>query len=138
MSERSAMVRPLVLVCGDRNWTDRAMIRAQLNSMRSFNGPFTVIHGDCRGADRIADEEARKLGIAVVPCPANWKAHGKAAGPLRNRLMLEYRPALVWAFHDNLQASKGTKDMVKAAREAGCKIVHFTHEIEPALAMARP
>jgi hypothetical protein len=122
--------QPLVLICGDRDWTDREMIRAKLVTMKSLIGPFMVIHGDCRGADKIAGSEAVKLGLHVMAMPANWSLNGKNAGPIRNRLMLQYEPDLVWAFHDNLQASKGTKDMVKAAREAGVKIVHFTHPIE--------
>jgi YspA, cpYpsA-related SLOG family len=108
-----------VLVCGDRNWTDRQVIEDRLRLLPSQT---TIIHGDCRGADKMAGEVARSLGFDVVPCPADWGKHGRAAGPIRNREMLKMRPNLVIAFHDDLGKSRGTKNCLMQALEEGVGI----------------
>ena len=119
-----------VIVCGDRNWTDEHAIRCVLSRWsREPLGIAAVIHGDCRGADLIAAKVAAEMGIPVEPFPADWRQHGRAAGPIRNRQMLnEGRPALVFAFHDDIDGSRGTKDMVAAATAAlGAEnVVHYT------------
>ena len=57
--------------------------------------------------------------MAALAYPANWKKHGRAAGPIRNKQMLEEaKPDLVIAF----PGGAGTANMVKQAREAGVKV----------------
>lgn len=99
-----------VLCCGDREWTDFDKIYQCLSL---FLPGTVVIHGDCTGADRLSGKAAFLLGFGVEPYPANWKEHGKLAGPIRNREMFaKSHPDFYLAFHSNLPASKGTKDMV--------------------------
>ncbi len=76
-----------------------------------------LIHGDCRGADKLAASVALEFGFDVHPYPADWDKHGDAAGPIRNRQMLDLKPDLVIAFHANYSKSKGTKDCVTEARK---------------------
>jgi hypothetical protein len=106
----------VVLVCGDRNWDDYDTIRKELKKLPKGS---VIVHGDCRGADKIAGEVAMELGLKVIAFPAEWGKYGKSAGPIRNAKVLEEtRPDLVLAFHDDLENSKGTKDMVyRAAKE---------------------
>lgn len=78
-----------------------------------------VIHGDARGADRLARQAAIVLGVAHRGYPADWRVYGRAAGPIRNGVMLRTeRPAMVLAF----PGGKGTADMVKQARRAGVPV----------------
>lgn len=64
-------------------------------------------------------------GVQHITVEAAWHNYGKAAGPRRNRKMLdEYDPDLVVAFHDDLDASKGTKDMVDYATSQGVQVYH--------------
>ena len=66
----------------------------------------------------------------MVGVPANWVKYGRAAGPIRNRRMLELVPPdLVVAFHDDLESSRGTKDMVIAARQAEIPVRLITQKI---------
>ena len=58
-------------------------------------------------------------GIDVNAKPADWKRHGRAAGPIRNGEMLKDRPDLVVAF----PGGKGTANMVTQATNAGIEIV---------------
>lgn len=95
-----------LLICGDRNWTNRDLIRKHILRLK----PDVVIHGACRGADTIAGEEALDLEVEqIVAFPAKWSLSPKAAGPIRNSLMLKLgKPDLVLAFHNDLDASRGT------------------------------
>jgi hypothetical protein len=114
-----------LLVCGSRDWTDRVLIRSTLASLAEVD---VVIHGAAPGADRLAGEVARELGIPVLAFPADWDKHGRAAGPIRNAQMLrEGRPHLILAFHDALEHSRGTRDMVAKAKRAGRPVRLITH-----------
>lgn len=102
----------LTLVCGDRDWTDGSLIEKRLQILPLTT---TILEGGCQGADLLAREAALKLGLDVIEIPANWIRHGKAAGPIRNRQMLDLEPTLVIAFHPHLSTSKGTYDCVREA-----------------------
>lgn len=109
-----------LLVCGGREWVDRDLIRSVLTAAVRGWGVVRVVHGDCRGADRIAGEVAGELGLPVRRIPADWKRYGKRAGPIRNQLMLdECSPDAVIGFHADLANSSGTKDMVRRAENKG-------------------
>ena len=114
-----------LLICGNRNWTDAGMIASVLHELQ----PDIVIEGEARGADRLARIEAEKLGIGVLKFLADWNKYHRAAGPIRNAQMLkEGQPDMVVAFHDDLNSSKGTKNMVAIARKAGIPVRVEKHE----------
>lgn len=114
-----------VLCCGDRRWVDYELIKRQLVKLPKDT---VIIHGDCRGADRIAGFVAEQLQLEVVKFPANWSKFGRAAGPIRNQQMLEEgKPDVVYAFHDRLMLSKGTADMIRKAEKAGVPHTVFAH-----------
>lgn len=106
-----------VLVCGGREYRQRARVWYALDQYHAKHGPIeVVIHGCARGADLLAKEWAHARGIAELPFLPDWKGRGKAAGPIRNQQMLdEGRPTVVIAF----PGGNGTADMVRRAREAG-------------------
>ena len=109
----------VVLVCGDRNWANRTSIA---NCLKLLPRGTTIIHGGARGADSIAGEEAKKLGLAVEIFPAEWDKYGTAAGPIRNIKMLDRNPHLVIAFHPDLAKSRGTAHTVREARKRQIKV----------------
>lgn len=66
---------------------------------------------------------AHQLGYETMDFPADWDKYGRSAGPIRNGEMLKQgKPDLVVAFHDDIENSKETKDMVRQAREAGIPV----------------
>lgn len=69
-----------------------------------------IVHGGTPGADALAGEwsVANGYGSATV-FEADWKTHGKAAGPIRNSQMVEYANYFI-GFWDG--RSTGTKDMI--------------------------
>ena len=110
-----ATTRPLkVIVCGGREFDNYELVLAVLWSLNIG----VVIQGAARGADTLAAKAARGLGIEVIACPAEWKAHPRSAGPIRNREMLKHKPDAVIAF----EGGNGTADMVEAADAAGVAV----------------
>lgn len=109
-----------VLICGDRNWTDYSRIFRFVASLPTGS---IIIEGAARGADFMAGQAAREVGFQVLEFPANWAKFGRAAGPIRNvQMMTEGKPDVVVAFHDDLEHSKGTRDMVNRAKKAGLPV----------------
>lgn len=111
-------IQPMVkvVVCGSRFWLNQDIIRKRLLELQSNT---IVIEGGCGGADLLARNIALDIGLEVVEFPAAWKKYDKAAGPIRNIKMLDTKPSLVIAFHDDLNSSKGTKHIVTEARKRG-------------------
>lgn len=109
-----------VLICGGREYNDTEKMYEFLDRIHKDLQITTVIEGDARGADRIAGFWARKNKIDNVKFPADWDAHGRAAGIIRNKQMLEEgAPDLVIAF----PGGRGTANMVFIAKEAGVEVV---------------
>ena len=103
-----------VLVCGGREYDDKARVFAVLDEIN----PTFVIHGNARGADSLAHEWAISRHRHGVACPANWARDGRRAGPLRNQRMLGHGPDLIIAF----PGGRGTADMVARAQKAGIPV----------------
>lgn len=131
-----------VLICGDRNWNNFTVLLRELTLVNDTQGIAVVIEGEARGADQMSALAARSLGIPearILKFPADWKTHGKAAGPIRNRKQFnEGRPDLVLAFHNDIASSKGTKDMVRVAMKAGVETHVFTEKGEVNVRLRQP
>jgi hypothetical protein len=108
-----------ILITGDRDWNKPLIIR---EAIRSFM-PCSVIQGGARGADSLAFFACKILNVDCKTYAANWEVYGRAARPIRNRLMLtDGIPDIVLAFHNNIFKSRGTKDMVKQALKRGITV----------------
>lgn len=115
-----------VLVTGDRDWWDSNLIFAELDQLE----PDVVIHGAARGADVMAGDWARLHSVVCISVPAQWNKHGRAAGPIRNQEMLAYSPDFVLAFHDDIDHSRGTADMIRRATVANLRVKLVSHRPE--------
>ena len=108
-----------LLVCGGRDYTDRAALCAALDRVHARRGIELIIHGAARGADTLAAEWAKVRGIPSRPFPALWDVDGKAAGFIRNQRMLDCgKPDGLAAF----PGGRGTADMINRARSAGVPV----------------
>lgn len=113
-----------VLVCGGRSFNDAKRLFAVLDSYDHDLDFSMVIEGAADGADTLARTWAEAKQIPVRSFRADWKRHGKAAGPIRNERMLrEGRPDLVIAF----PGGAGTANMIGLARIAGVETI----EVKP-------
>lgn len=110
-----------ILICGSRGWTDPRIIWRDLEVLAEMHPDAEIIHGAARGADTIAGEAAKALGLKVTEVPAQWTQFGPSAGPIRNKQMLDMAPDRLIAYRCAGE-SKGTDHMVKIARRAGVPI----------------
>jgi YspA, cpYpsA-related SLOG family len=62
-----------VLVCGDRNYLDIKQIRETLILFLSDKENICLVHGDCKGADKLSEIVAKEMKLKIQPCPADWK-----------------------------------------------------------------
>lgn len=79
-----------------------------------------IISGHASGADALGERYAQERGFQLETFPADWKAHGRAAGPIRNARMASAANALI-AFWDG--KSRGTKNMIEIAKNHNLKVV---------------
>jgi len=118
-------MRVRALVCGGRHFHKRTFLFATLDRLDAELGITDVIEGEAPGADQLAALWASQRGKNLHPFPADWGDHGRAAGPLRNKRMLEEgHPDIVIAF----PGGKGTANMVAQARKAGVRVVEVSEK----------
>lgn len=124
-----------VLVTGGREYCGRNRVFQVLDRINRDQFIGCVLQGECSGgADRWAREWAKHNGR---PCPntfrADWDAaekltgHREAAGPIRNKKMVDTRPDLCLV----CPGGKGTSSCAKLARAAGIKIVTVEEVLAP-------
>ena len=120
--------RELVIAAGggrDLAWPHQR-VAAELLARSGGRLVHLLLHGGARGADAAIARAAHQLGWSALVLPAEWRRHGRAAGPIRNRQLLalavakaEARPSpgvstsvLVVAF----PGGSGTASLVREAR----------------------
>ena len=104
-----------ILVCGGRDFSNLPAVVDELEPLK----PTEIIHGGASGADKLAGIFAKGWDLPCRVFPADWKTHGKAAGPIRNKQMLdEGKPDLVVAF----PGGRGTENMIQQAERAGVPV----------------
>ena len=78
-----------------------------------------VVSGTARGADTFGENWAKAHKIPLKKFPAEWKKYGRAAGPIRNKQMVEYSDQLIAFIYPN---SRGTANMINQAKKLGLKV----------------
>ncbi len=110
-----------VLVCGGREFKDANLVSKVLAEVFTTQPNMVLACGGARGADALAERWGLVVGVPVCVYHADWKTHGRAAGPKRNQHMLEnFKPDLVVEF----PGGRGTKDMVRRARAARVPVLN--------------
>ena len=102
----------------DRNLTE-AELGLTASLFRAYKGEKVLV-GDCPTG---VDEAVRGFHWTEAPYCADWKEHGKAAGPIRNQRMIEDADMLV-AFPGH-GYSRGTRDCIKRAKAKGIPVIVF-------------
>lgn len=116
-----------LLITGTRKGWDHQILTDALTDalLRLGTGDGTVlVHGAAPGVDRQAAYIWKGWGLEDEPHPAQWEAHGKAAGPIRNQEMVDLGADLCLAFiHPD---SVGTVHCARIAEAAGIPVERFT------------
>lgn len=104
--------------CGSRTWADPAPIREALSSLPKAT---VIVAGGARGADKVAEREARRMGFALEVYPARWEEEGRGAGYRRNERMVNL-PGVedIFAFRRG-EISRGTDHTIRLSEQAGLR-----------------
>jgi len=87
----SGPARSFVIAAGggrDLAWSHQR-IAAELLARSGGRLVHLLLHGGARGADAAIGRAAHQLGWPSLVMPAQWLLHGRAAGPMRNRELLQ-------------------------------------------------
>jgi hypothetical protein len=105
----------IMLISGYRKFENYDVFKSALDGVIVELGlPKLLLQGECKtGADQLAKRWCIENDVACEGFPANWEL-GKRAGPERNTIMLNKADVVCAFIH---KESKGTKDVVKKARE---------------------
>lgn len=122
-----------VLVCGGRHFSNYSVLSSILDDCLTkcnYGEEIEIVSGGCKGADSLAERYANENNIAMKIFPANWTKYGKAAGPIRNKEMVNYIKnynSIVVAFIS--KDSIGTKNTVKLAKSNNIPTIEILYEV---------
>ncbi len=116
-----------LIVAGGREFNQRALLEQEVRGLAYGDlAEFEVslVSGMARGADRLAFDFAKNIGIRCYEFKADWDQFGKRAGYLRNDQMRAFADGLL-AFHDG--KSRGTQHMIDMAKKHNMpvKVVNY-------------
>lgn len=105
------------IIAGSRDLWDYPCLK---EAIEKCGWPITeVVCGGAAGIDTLGKRWACENKIPVTTIMANWKKHGRSAGPIRNVEMAEQADALVAVWDGE---SKGTKHMIETAKSKGLRV----------------
>jgi hypothetical protein len=134
------VVGVILIVTGTRDTLRdkaRAIISEYLDRYKLQSHPITVFHGNSGNVDLAVTDlmpqynpkapEGTQGGRLHLPFNADWKTHGKSAGPIRNQEMVraslslfDRTKTLGLAIWDG--KSRGTKDCIDRMKKAGIEV----------------
>lgn len=129
-----------VLATGGRERTDKHRIWSEFDSIHAVHPNLTVVHGAAypkpehgvrpdRSADWLIHLWCSARGVPDEPHPADWTAHGRAAGHIRNTDMVALGADECVAFPGD---GPGTRDCMRQAAAAGIPVRPIRVPLGPA------
>lgn len=106
-------------IVGSRDFNDYEKMCDFIDSKFDLRDIDTIISGGAKGADSLAEQFAKQFNFNLIVHKPEWKKYGKAAGPMRNKLIIEDADAVV-AFPTI--SSKGTHSSMELARKANKRL----------------
>jgi hypothetical protein len=109
-------------IVGSRSFNDVKLLHEILDKHK--DAITLVISGGAVGADLLGEEWAKKHNIPVKIFYPDWKKHGKSAGMIRNKLIIEECDRCI-AFWDG--KSNGTKNSISICKKLNkpFKIINY-------------
>lgn len=110
-----------IAIVGSRNFDDHETVVRELDAVLDEKGVTrpTIVSGGAPGVDTTAKRIAQSRGYPYVEYPADWKKYGRAAGPIRNKQIVEESEFVLAFVAPN---SKGTLVTIKMAGKAGIPV----------------
>jgi len=108
-------------IVGSRDITNYPFFKQKVDSiLESMDSPIDVIvSGGAQGVDSMAERYAKEKNIPTQIFKPDWAKFGKAAGPIRNRTIVENSDMII-AFP--IEGSRGTQSTIDIANEMGKKV----------------
>lgn len=101
-----------VCICGSRNITDYELLKqCVIDSKFEIT---SIISGGAKGVDQLAIQYAKEFNIPWVEYLADWATHGRSAGIIRNKQMVDKAEGVI-ALWDGL--SSGTANSISYAQK---------------------
>jgi hypothetical protein len=130
------MKQELLLICGSRTLTesyypavshrlDQVLTELRQSNPEGFQ--LTVMTGDGKGADQLANAWAQNNLCTLWRVPALWAEHGRSAGFKRNARMAERDVTRAIGFFHRTR-TPGTLDMLQRMKEKGVKTTFVMFE----------
>ena len=107
-----------IVIAGCRDYTDYDAVKEFLTTKiinQQKQTKWILLSGRSRGADRLGERFAQENGWEIETFPAAWERYGRAAGPIRNKTMVDICDAVI-CFWDG--KSKGTASLIRLAKKA--------------------
>lgn len=103
-------------VVGSRNFHNYMLVEKELNKF-DFD---LMISGGAIGADSLGERYAFVHNIETLIFKPDWNKHGRSAGFIRNKLIVDECDTLIafWDFE-----SKGTKNSIDTAKKMGKTVI---------------
>ncbi len=110
-----------VIIVGCRDFADYELLKEECDFYLQNQKPedIVIVSGHASGADALGEHYALERDLQLETYTADWKAHGRAAGPIRNAQMASVAHALI-AFWDG--KSRETKNMIDTATKRGLQV----------------
>lgn len=102
-----------VAVIGSRSFDKYSICEKELDALLPKETTH-IVSGGARGADQMAEKYATRHLLDIEIYYPDWNKHGKAAGFIRNKQIVEASDMVI-AFWDG--SSKGTKSSIDYARK---------------------
>jgi len=110
-------------VVGSRKFSDYNIAKEKIQDHFDINKITDIVSGGAKGADYLGQLFAQEFNKNMIAFLPDWKRYGKAAGVIRNKLIVENSDAVI-AFWDGV--SKGTKKTIDIAAKLNKKLVVIT------------
>ena len=113
-----------IVIGGYRKFNDYKVFKDFVDSCIGDENEITILSGHCKGVDLMGEQYAKEKGLLLEVYPAEWQKYGRAAGPIRNKQMVE-KADVVIAF--TCPRATGTKNLISHAKKLNKKM--FIKEI---------
>ena len=118
-----------ILITGSRHWTDYQTMSLALRGIYDRNRTAMLVHGNCAGADLMANQIWRQPGGQVDVFDADSEHLGRAAGPRRNQEMVDSCNPSDICLAFPLADSRGTRDCMRRAEAAGIPVTNYGDQV---------
>ena len=101
-----------IAIIGSRSFNDYELVKSTLDPVK--DRIEFIVSGGARGADKLGEVYAEENNIKTKIYLPNWDEHGKAAGFIRNKQIVENADIIIIYWDGE---SKGSKSSINIAKK---------------------